>query len=86
MGIIIMIGYPAMYSVANIFLEELNRSSNTYHGQIASQILATLFFVLNIILAIIESTSRPVNLNTLVAIILVTLILSIIIKAMKEYI
>lgn len=81
-----MIGYPAMYSVANIFLEELNRSSNTYHGQIASQILATLFFVLNIILAIIESTSRPVNLNTLVAIILVTLILSIIIKAMKEYI
>ena len=81
-----MIGYPAMYSVANIFLEELNRSSNTYHGQIASQILATLFFVLNIILAIIESTSRPVNLNTLVAIILVTLILSIIMKAMKEYI
>ena len=81
-----MIGYPAMYSVANIFLEELNRSSNTYYGQIASQILATLFFVLNIILAIIESTSRPVNLNTLVAIILVTLILSIIIKAMKEYI
>ena len=81
-----MIGYPAMYSVANIFLEELNRSSNTYHGQIASQILATLFFVLNIILAIIESTSRPVNLNTLVAIILVTLILSIIMKAIKEYI
>ena len=27
MGIVIIIGYLAMYSVANIFLEELNRSS-----------------------------------------------------------
>ncbi len=79
-----MIGYPTMYSVANIFLEELNRTSNPYFGQLNSKILAILLFILNLILAIVESTSRPVNLTTLIGVIIVTLFLSIMVKAIKE--
>ncbi len=55
-------------------------------GELTSKMMATLLFILNIILSIFEAKSRPINLNTLIGVILVIIILSIIIKAIKEII